>query len=443
MPSFSIQPFSTFFVILFAFTFAIKFVLLSQGEVLNHYPFLSDDAYDWYTEGIYLVEMFNFRPLEPLPNLRPPVFLIFTALDFLMGSMGLVLGSLFGLCIFFNYWISIRIVKIIYSFKLNTNLVDINATQKMNLEAWYSVPIAIGFTLYPINFIRVYILAEPLAITLALFSIYLFIKYLKFNNSRTLFYGAILASIAGLTQAYGLLPFLLSCCFALVGMNIKNNKAPYIFSICTTLFCYLSVTIAWRWSIPHLGTPINFELLKVSMGMLHFYEKTWGFFIIPLLLVFILFSKQGILRSAHKPFLFLFLFITIIFAFLAFFYQQYDSRFTFLLYPWLLIFLCLLTNINAQWRLFGIALTLFFLSGISPKDYWLPSWRNASISLLQNWIGNYFLYPISPKSDKGFSNCSQDCIQDNFFIQHSNNYVRDTLILYQKLVRPEKNSESK
>jgi hypothetical protein len=43
-------------------------VVLAAGYLLNNYPFLSPDSYDWILEGVYLTRMLTgSKPATPLP----------------------------------------------------------------------------------------------------------------------------------------------------------------------------------------------------------------------------------------------------------------------------------------------------------------------------------------------------------------------------------------
>ena len=71
-------------VALFSISFAIQFINLAKGDPLNYYPYISADGFEWYTNGVYFFYRIFENNLPQLTVLRPPTFVIFTLLDFLL-----------------------------------------------------------------------------------------------------------------------------------------------------------------------------------------------------------------------------------------------------------------------------------------------------------------------------------------------------------------------
>lgn len=85
--------FVTCFVALYSLIFALQMWSLSAADVVNRYPYISPDGFDWYLEGVYLAKILKGVELLPsLPILRPPVFVLINMVDYVAGANGLILG---------------------------------------------------------------------------------------------------------------------------------------------------------------------------------------------------------------------------------------------------------------------------------------------------------------------------------------------------------------
>ncbi len=145
-----------------------------------------------------------------LPVLRPPLFVVLTAIDYKFGGNGLILAMVYAACIFFSFAYAFLII----------NLFD---DKVFSAIPYYQLILAVGFTVYPMNFSRPYLLADPVALTFCLSSIYYFSKYVLSGSKAILFVSAITALCAGLTQNYGLIPFIIFG-FSYLYLNWRGNK---------------------------------------------------------------------------------------------------------------------------------------------------------------------------------------------------------------------------
>src|SRR3989339_1345220 len=190
----NLRLFTTIFVVLFATNFGAQFVFLAHGDVINNYPFISPDGFDWYTEGIYLTQFFSGVTLPELPVLRPPLFVFLTALDFILGNKGFVIAIVYAFSIFCTYFCSLKLVDVMHG--------------RAEKNSWYIVPLAISATIYPLNFFKPFLLADSLAVALSLASVLLLVKHYTSSEKHHLALSSTLAILAGLTQTYALIPFL-------------------------------------------------------------------------------------------------------------------------------------------------------------------------------------------------------------------------------------------
>jgi hypothetical protein len=87
-------------------------VFMSGGNALNNYQFLSSDGVDWVVEGHFLWESIKDRqfPFE-LHVLRPPVYVIFTTLDAMLGGRGYVLSLISALSILITIYYSLKFIE--------------------------------------------------------------------------------------------------------------------------------------------------------------------------------------------------------------------------------------------------------------------------------------------------------------------------------------------
>ena len=406
-------------VALFSIAFAIQFINLSKGDLLNHYPYITPDGYEWYTNGVYFFYRLFEENLPQLTVLRPPTFVIFTGLDFLLGSSGYVLGCLFAFSTYYTYYFSLKIIEF--------------STKTTNPNWALMTALALGVTIAPINYVKVYLLADFLANTLALGSIYFIIKFTNTNLNRFYWLCILFSLLAGLTQTYTLLSYLLISLYICVycGNVYRLNgilKFSGLFFI--PIIGYILLTYLWRNSVSYLMTPENFTLLKFTTRNIEFYKVVWPVFIwVPCLII--------IIRSAiiYRPFeiihtLTIPLFITaLLLMTLSFFYQWQESRFTYYVWPWLLILSLQLISRFKSLLLFT-SLALIISSFIVPKNYWEPKPKEIVLST-KNWIQQYFsAVPIDRKLIK----CEPGCPNNTWMADQNHHGTGKTLSIYLQLL---------
>ena len=126
-------------------------VALAAGYLLNNYPFLSPDSYDWILEGVYLTRMLTGpAPATPLPVGRSPVFVLLMAMDAALGQRGWVFAAVSAATLLGTGWLL--------------------------LPHWgrfrYATAVALsGLVLVlvaPVNFLRFYVLSDTLCVALSI-----------------------------------------------------------------------------------------------------------------------------------------------------------------------------------------------------------------------------------------------------------------------------------
>ena len=409
-------------VAVFAIWFGLRFAGLSNPNLINQYPYLSADSFDWYTEGIYLIEGMRGASLPILPVLRPPIFVILCAFDYWSGGSGLVLGAFLALTIFMTFYWAMKIL-------------DLANTQSYGFGP--ILILALGLTIYPLNYVKLFLLADGLAVCLSMGAAYLILL----SQTKTLWAGRLfywasiaLAVLASLTQTYAWL-------MSIAQLRSKTITPEILKAMLISVAGYIVITWVWRQSVPHIKTPENFSLIHLSVAMGPYYLQTWGFYLAPplatifLLLAWKKISSQrqvaisGLVINYLDP---LILAISIsllaVFGALCFFYQWPDARFTYYFWPWLLISILVLMNgqkLIAFEALAGVMLLMVFMV---PSDYWAPQWHSAQFLPRYQWISEY---AVTPKAARNIQSCQPNCpeailqiTQDPYINSVLNVYVR-------------------
>ena len=405
----------SFFVFFFAILFSIKFYVLSNGDVINHYPFVSPDGFDWYTEGIYLVHLIQGDNLQALPVLRPPIFVFITALYYILGGSGLILSGFYFLSIVMTYFFMSWIIDMGCSFK--------------NKDPWLLSTLAIAVTVYPINFIKGYLLSDNIAVCLSLFSVFLLLKYFNENKNYLLFLSGFIALLAGLTQAYALLPYFIFVVFRLIFMY-KKSKANVLVLFTNLIFIFLAfffVSFIWRHTLSHGSTPQNFELLHLGIAMLSFYVNTWGYYFLPLIIFLFSIKRYKALLIKNQSIMLSSAAVTFTLGFLCFIYQWPEARFTYYFWPWALISLFIFVKLVNQKNSFILLAPMILITSflVSPNP-WQPSLRSLSLSYHKNWAVNYF---ESQPVDRGLDNCNTPKCDGNEWLANSDQYVKSVIFM--------------
>lgn len=404
---------SNLYILIFGLAFGIKFYSLCNGDVLNHYPLISPDGFDWYTEGTYLIKSFFEQNLPNLPVLRPPFFVLITLLDYLAGSKGIVLSILYSFSIVMTYFFMLWIID--------------KRCEVKNKNAWFLFPLAISVTVYPINFIKSYLLSDSIAVCLSLFSVFLLSEYIDKNKTYLLVMSSLIVLAGGLTQTYALLPYLIFIIIRIISVY-KTNKTNAFMLIKNILFIFILFIFLlnlWWQTIEHDTIPNNFELLKFGFGMFGFYINTWGYYFLPFIIFLICGSYRKFKYKKTKLVFLSSLTVSISFSLLCLFYQWPESRFTYYFWPWILIvfFSMVIPNEDKSACSLLVVLMLIF-SLLVPANPWQPTLKKLSFNYHQNWAVRYFKSePVDRKLDK----CSTPHCEGNEFLENSDQYVKSVI----------------
>jgi hypothetical protein len=401
--------------------FAIKFFQLTNSNVINHYPFITSDGFDWYIEGIYLQYLGGSSVLPALPVLRPPGFVAITFLDSLIFP-GLIISVIYGICLGGTYLLTLKIIELINPIRTVFNL-----TPPLLL---------LLLTFHPANYIKKYLLSDSVAVTLSLLSVYLLLRFWKNNKKSYLITSVLVAFTASVTQTYTLLPYLVFCgYFLLTGLKNRKFHGTLVLSCITVTALYVLTTYLWRASITHGMTPTNLQLLKFSLDMSSFYLNTWSIYLLPL--IPFLFATRSSENHFSKSELIIPIVITaFIFGALCFFYQWKEARFSYYFWPWIAIIIGTFLSYSPTKKniicllLFGIGCVI-----INPRNHWVPQLNQLSSTPKTNWLVDF---SRSSFVDRKLLSCIDPSCTGNQFVSNADNYVKSTITVYQKLLSKNK-----
>ncbi len=372
--------------------FGLVLSRLWVGDLLNSYAFMSNDSFDWLTQGVALVEFISGDDRSQWPILRPPLFVMVHALDHWIGTDGIVflivqVGALAGVSFALSRFAHMRGAGAITSFL-----------------AGLAAPLSI------VGVYAVFILSDAIASSLMTISAMLALNALRNQQPADLQKGlsqlvpAILVGVAaGITQTYGMIPMLIICSVfgglrLLSGRPIDAWAAP-ILAVAITGVVAFGLQILWAALIPHGMKPDTFGLLEPSLAMLPFYSNVWPLTFGLFLPILIWAGVYHLLRRQIPSIESLSLMAVVgAFAVLSFCYQWPESRMTYIYVPmFILMVLSLSLNRSSQVEpvapmpvVLGLGATfaavILVTLTIVPGDYWRPSIAAARFAPAQTWL---------------------------------------------------------
>jgi hypothetical protein len=413
-----------FFVLtlLFSLIFAYKFNLLINYNLLQSYPYISNDGFDWYTEGAYLAKIITQQQFSnaPLPVLRPPLFVLICTIDVLLGERGIFISLIYGLSILLSFLYLVRLY----------NLIALKADIIKSKFILYII--FIGITLSPLNFIRTYLLSDGITLCLSIISVYFLFKNQIFYNKKDMWIAVFFAILASITQTYGALPFII-CTSIFIIYNLNNFKEcrSLVLSLITVVSLHLILILLWRNFLPHNSTPDNFNLLKIELSMFNFYVRTWSFYFLPFLLFIFWHGLSKFFAVLRLKYILPLTTSVLFIAALDFFYQWPDSRFTYILWPWILILFSLYISTCDIKNKIIFCFIFSFSVLIVPSTYWSPTLTDSKISFSNTWFSQFF------KSQYIDRNITFGGIDENLseFYLSADGYLRSVLKFYSNLYK--------
>ncbi|MGE0409468.1 MAG: hypothetical protein AB7P23_09440, partial [Amphiplicatus sp.] len=306
---------------------------LSAGDFFNSFAYISDDGFDWITQGVAFNQLVSGEDATPWPVLRLPGFVMVSALDDAFGALGLVFFLAQGLAVGLTAWMIGR-----YGRAKGFGAWPIAAV----LAAWY-------FSIF--GFWRLWVLSDTLASALMTASVVLLLAGLEKEaratpaaEARRLAPAAAVAVLAGLTQTYGIIPFLVICTLYAAGRLVARRDIRAATAPAAAMIAVAAATFGlqklWAAFIPHASQPSQFGLLKLTLDMAPFYANVWTLAFAALAPA-VLVAAVAKWRARALPTIEEIALIASVgaFAVMTLLYQWTESRFTFLSLPlaWLAI----------------------------------------------------------------------------------------------------------
>jgi SAM-dependent methyltransferase len=381
----NIFPSSFYFAITISFLHLFIMSKMFLGDFLNSYVFISPDGYDYIFEGLALKQLLLGINNAPWPILRNPGFVFVTFLDALLNANGKVIIGVQGVAIF----------------TILTSLAWIG-------KRYGHAPIVIlaclfGLSFMPLGYFYFWVLSDTLCMALMMVSVALLIYFNDSQKKLFLMLAFIFSLAAGLTQTYGMIPFVIltSLLFLDYVIHNRNPRWQLLFAGIVSIVLWGILQKTWEIIIPHLDRPQNFELLDLGIGMATFYYNVWGFTLLPLVPVILIMLVKSLSSGFDLQAMWLKLGVVILFfVSLTFFYQWKDTRFTFIYIP--LVFTMLFSIIpkarpSQQFNWFGVFIAIsgiiYGLVGfmIAPVSYWGPELSTLKITPYETWINQAWL----------------------------------------------------
>ena len=351
--------------------------LIGPGLV-SSYPNIEYDGFDWVLEGLYLRALAHGAAGAPLLCLRSPVFVLVTALDACFGSSGLIVAGALCAAQF-------------------TSLVALLAIwRRLGLSGGAQAALFILAAASPYAYFQTSILADSLAIAGMLVSTRLLLEWFLTDDERRFRAAGAAGLFAGLTQLYGVLPFLVGAGLSWL-RDRRAGRSGWSRVFFTAAVAGLGGLLLFLWhaAIPHEHVPVQFPLLRLSLDMAGFYANVWAWYLGSLAPVLLVLAAAAVRRrSAPSPAVGFLVAATGLLVGLLFFYQCEEARFSWYYFP---LTLCLAAAGLAWlertgWGRYGrgalaVSLVLVLAQAlvVAPGDFWQPKVREAQFDPQETW----------------------------------------------------------
>lgn len=300
-------------------------IACADGLLINNYPFLSPDSYDWIVEGAYLERMLGAAPpAQPLSTGRNPVFVAVMALDAWFGQRGVVFGVVSAAAVFATGWLLIGHLG------------------RFRHPAAAQLSFLAIVLLAQVNFLRAYVLADSLCLALSVAAFLATLRAVPESGGWPWVAAAIaFTTAAGLTQEDGVLAPAAACAVAGTKALLRGERAV-LWRMATIAAVAAALVVAgyrlWFGFLPHQSRPDHLELLRMAWTLLPFYAEAWTYTFVPLVPLLLAIRWRGILREVRADTMTAAAWIcAVAFLGLCLIYQWRSLRFTGLLWPFLIL----------------------------------------------------------------------------------------------------------
>jgi hypothetical protein len=348
------------------------------GNLLNGYLFVNGDGYDYLLHGFVFSQWVQGAPLVELPVLRNPVFVLATFLDYLLGGSGVAAMGVIALALF------VMLASVVLAARWVT------APMPETAVVLWSVVVS------PLAFFRSYILSDLLASALMVLAVALLVRYQVMRRHAWLILAGVAGIGAGLTQFYGLVPFLVVGGWVFLA-TFRERKPDWAMgaALLGSMALTVGLLLVWRMAIPHDTVPPVWELFELSSAMaapyLHFWVIAFGG-MLPVFLWLVLRRWRVILLD---PLVLGCWLAVIALAIGTFLYQWEDFRFT---HSTAAMFaMAVVVSLKGQWQRSKASIAVFAASavlvtviglGMAPTSYWFPRVGELDFAPDRTWLAD-------------------------------------------------------
>ena len=248
-----------------------QIVRTADGFLLNNYPFLSSDSFDWILEGVYLARALTGAwPERPLPAGRNPVFVAAMTLDALLGQRGIVFAVITATALFAVGWLLVAHIG------------------RFRHQAGAAGAFLVITILAQVNSLQMYVLADLLCLAL---SVGAFLAVIRLTQAqadpwRWVAGAALLTALAGLTQEYGILPPVAAAAAGGIQALRQGHWGAAWRLAGVVIAAALAVLVGyalWHGFLPHQSRRNPGGYLRLAPGLIRFYLEAWAYVMLPLL----------------------------------------------------------------------------------------------------------------------------------------------------------------
>jgi hypothetical protein len=300
-----------------------------RGDVLNSYPFVTLDGYDWLLEGNAVAALLSGDHHIDLPVLRNPAYVLCIAADAALGGTGRLLLAIHAVAFFVEILLLVGVCELV----------------RTDRRVQLAMPALLGF--HALGSFRLVIFPEDVAVVFMLLSVLSLLMWRRTGRWVWLAVTGTAAVCGALTQEYAAMP-LVAAALLYGGRAWRHRTRPPLDLLATCAasgLAYLALSRVWAAAVPHTAArnvliPFLHTTFRPAL-VLKFDALLWLHVFWPLagmLLVAAALASRGngLQREAATL-----LAITIAaFMLLILAYRWPDARYTYAMIPLVLLFCC-------------------------------------------------------------------------------------------------------